>query len=173
MRSLKFGFLVVSSLLIGQMSFAKDKKIMKGNFKSGTFFSLDRTLSSEQPNSPETLNVRLRLDFDYFIFDKFAIGPAFSYQRIEDTSRVIEGTGFGFDSSYYFSETENWASLVGFSFLVNTFNEEKIFSPYIGTQYFATESVSFGPQLIYTNVSSGTRSSRDEIRLFVGFYFYL
>ncbi len=176
MRYFKLFFCLLI-LFLSSLVVAKDKKILKSDFRTGSYLNIGRTLSSN--NNEEALSIDARADLNYFIVDKFSLGPVLRYEYFEATSGapgIAKQDEFtlGVTSNYYFSESRDWVMLAGLGILTKLNDKEIIYNLHLGAEYFISENISVGPKLIYENIDAESNSqSRDAISFFTGFYFYL
>ena len=173
---------IILSLLTSFFVFnanAGEKKIKQGNFRTGSFVNISRTLSGD--TEAEALAIDARADINYFIIDKLSLGPIFRYEYQENNASIV-GLGpnksdeftFGISSNFYFFESEDWTLVTGLSLLTRVNSEDYIYNIHLSAEYFINEAISVGPKLIYENFySNSSFNGRDAIIFFTGFYFYL
>ena len=124
--------------------------------------------------------VYLNPSAEYFIADRFSIGGTLT----STLSDNYKSYGIGPSATYYFWNQNQWAASTGLAIRYSASNYED--GQYdsrntnwtgvakLGVGYFATPSVSFGPQLtIYRDIRDGTTSASTWSTLLFQFNIYL
>lgn len=114
---------------------------------------------------------------EYFIADRFSIGGMLTTTLSEN----FQSYGIGPSATYYFWNQNKWAASTGLAVRYSTSNSEyDNSSSYwtgmakFGMGYFATPSVSFGPQLtVYHDIGDSKASSSTWSTLLFQFNVYL
>ena len=121
--------------------------------------------------------VYLNPSAEYFIADRVSVGGTLTSTLSEN----YKSYGIGPSATYYFWNQNKWAASTGFAIRYsNSSSEYDRNSSYwtgvarFGAGYFATPSVSFGPQLtIYRDIGGGDASTSTWSTLLFQFNVYL